>query len=168
METIAVYWEERIKVYGITGKPGLAMGVLRFPAIRTACWGDRIIELEGALKRFELVTCHGTENDGMELHLLVEGSGRDTMLRLVNQWLTQETQADFSLSAPVDMVFLHGPHFQDRFGIADAAFSALAKNALRIVHSGCAGTSMYLILPENQGATAMRILADTFLIPASA
>lgn len=168
METIAVYWESRIKVYGITGKPGLAMGVLRFPANRTTYWGERIMELEGTLKRFELVTCHGADKDRMEVFLIIEDTGRDTMVKLMNQWLEPETAAQFSMIDPVDLVFLHGPHFQDRFGIAETAFSALARVSIPIMLSGCAGTSMYLVLPEDQGAAAMRILTDTFLIPTSA
>jgi len=168
LETIAVYWESRIKVYGITGKPGLAMGVLQFPANRTAHWGERIMELEGALQRFELVTCHGADQERMELFLFIEDTGRDIMVKLMNQWLESETAAQFSMKGPVDMVFLHGPHFQDRFGIAETAFSALAKESIPIVLSGCAGTSMYLVHPEGQGAAAMRILTDTFLIPTSA
>lgn len=168
METIAVYWESRIKVYGITAKPGLAMTVLQFPANRTAYWGERIMELEGALQRFELATCHGADHDRMEVYLFIEDTGRDTMVKLMNQWLETETAAQFSMKGPVDMIFLHGPHFQDRFGIADTAFSALARESIPIMLSGCAGTSMYLVLPEDQGAAAMRILTDTFLIPTSA
>lgn len=144
------------------------MGVLQFPTNRTAYWGERIMELERALKRFELITCHGTDQDRIELYLLIEGAGRDTMLKSMSEWLETETAAQFSMHDPVDMVFLHGPHFQDRFGIAETAFSALAGESIPIVLSGCAGTSMYLVLPENQGATAMRILTDTFLIPTSA
>lgn len=168
METIAVYWEARVKVYGITGRPGLAMGVLLFPARRTGYWSERLIELESALKRFELVTCHGADADMMQLSLVIEPSGRDTLLKLMNGWLDGEQSTQFGMEYQVDMVFLHGPHFQDRSGIADTAFSALAKNNIRIMLSGCAGTSMYLVFAEGEGSMAMKILTDTFLIPTMA
>ena len=123
------------------------------------------MELESALKRFELVTCHGADADMMQLSLVIEASGRDTLLKLMNGWLDGEPSAQFMMEERVDMVFLHGPHFQDRFGIADTAFSALAKNNIRIMLSGCAGTSMYLVFAGGDGGTAMNILTDTFLIP---
>lgn len=165
METIAVYWEARVKVYGITGRHGLAMGVLRFPAGRLGCWGERLVELEDALPRFELVTCRGVDDGMMELTLVIEAAGRDVLLGLVNGWLEREKSAQFAMEGTVDMVFLHGPHFQDRFGIAETAFAALGKNQIEILLAGCAGTSMYLILTEGEGMPAMKILEDTYLIP---
>ncbi|KJR97887.1 MAG: hypothetical protein VR65_23020 [Desulfobulbaceae bacterium BRH_c16a] len=168
METIAVYWEAQVKVYGITGKSGLALGVLRFHQDRMASWAERITHLESTLRRFELVTCHGTDKDRMELYLVIENDGRDAMLSLMNRWLEEEPAAQFSMNAPFYMIFLHGPHFQDRFGIAETAFSILAKHNIQITLSGCAGTSMYLIFPEDQGAAALKILKETFLIPTTA
>ena len=164
METIAVYWEARVKVYGITGKPALAMGVLHFPAEHIGLWSERLMELEAALKCFELVTCNGAEEGRMQLSTVIETSGRDTLLQLMNGWLEGEL-SQFLMVDQVDLVFLHGPHFQDRFGIADTAFSALANNNIRIMLSGCAGTSMYLVFAGGEGDTAMKILTDTFLIP---
>lgn len=168
METIAVYWEARVKVYGITGKSGLAMGVLRFHADRMSSWGRRIAHLESTLRRFELVTCQGTDKDRMELYLVIEDAGRDVMLNLMNEWLEEEPAAQFSMNSPVDMIFLHGPHFQDRFGIAETACSILAMNNIQIALSCCAGTSMYLIFLEDQGPAALKILKETFLIPTTA
>ena len=168
METIAVYWEERVKVYGITAQHDLALGILRFPANRMAHWGERLTELETILRRFEMVSCHGGGQDRIEIHLVVQQPGLDTLVSHMNTWLELELSAQFSLSTPVDMVFLHGPHFQDRFGIADAAFSALAKNKIPILLSGCAGTSMYIICAENRGTETVKILSNTFIIPTSA
>ena len=165
METIAVYWEARVKVYGITGKPGLAMGVLRFSTEHMGYWSERLMELGSTLKRFEMITCFGASADRMQLSVVIEASGRDTLLKLMNGWLDGEPSAQFLMEEQVDMVFLHGPHFQDRFGIADTAFSVLATNDIRIMLSGCAGTSMYLVFAGGEGSTATKILTDTFLIP---
>lgn len=141
------------------------MGVLLFPAQRTGYWSGRLMELESALKRFELVTCHDAGADRMKLSVVIEPSGRDTLLNLMNDWFDGEQSTRFMMEDQVDMVFLHGPHFQDRFGIADTAFSALANNNIRIMLSGCAGTSMYLVFAGGEGSAAMKILTDTFLIP---
>ena len=168
METIAVYWEARVKVYGITTRHGLVLGVLRFSAERLDYWSGRIVELEDPLPRFELVTCQIAGINGMEVLLVIEEEGRQTLLQLMREWLDRDPSAQFATEGPVDMIFLHGPHFQDRFGIADTAFAALAKNGVPILLSGCAGTSMYLVFPEGKGEAAKRILTDTFLIPTTA
>ncbi len=168
METIAVYWEDRVKVYGITAKPGLGLGVLSFSAERLGCWSERIAELENSLSGFELVTCQRAGTDNLEFSLVIEANGGEFLVQRMQDWLECEPSAQFTMEKTVDMIFLHGPHFQDRFGIAETAFSALAKNSTPVLLSGCAGTSMYLLFAEGEGEAARRILTDTFLIPTTA
>lgn len=140
------------------------MGVLHFPVDRLGCWSERLAELD-VLGRFELVTCQEAA-DGMELSLVIEASGGDVLRELMNSWLAGERHAGrFAMEDQVDLIFLHGPHFQDRFGIADTAFSALASHNIPIRLSGCAGTSMYLVFAGGAGSRALKILNDTFLIP---
>lgn len=166
METIAVYWEPRIKVYGITDKRALFLSALACPAARLGYWSERIMDLDSSLARFELVTCHGADKDKrLQLFLVVDSAMRETMTGLMAGWLAAERSAQFTAIGPVDMVFLHGPHFQDRFGIAETAFAALAKKDIPVKISGCAGTSMYLVVAEGQGDAAVTILTDTFFIP---
>lgn len=168
METIAVYWEARIKVYGITLQPGLALGALVIAAEQAGYWSERLMELERPLQRFELAIAQGVIDNRLEIYLLFDHSRREILQPLMDVWLSRDKTAEFRMEGRVDMVFLHGPHFQDRFGIAETAFSALAKNDIRILLSGCAGTSMYLIFAEGGGEAAKQVLADTFLIPTTA
>jgi aspartokinase len=163
LETIAVYREERVKVYGISEKPGLCLGVLHFPS-------DRLVECESWIKdldKFELVTFHSAKQDKAVLHFLVDQSRKSNLENRVKTLLDGDTKAQFSVQSPVDLIYLHGPHFQDRDGIAEVAFTALKKHDLEILVVGCSGTSMYIVTPENLGHTATRILTETFLIPMS-
>lgn len=166
METIAVYWEERIKVYGITPKNGLSLATLQFPycdLVHLAAWART---LEQKINRFELITCQGSEEGG-ELHLLLESRHLENLEMSLQGDKFLEESVDLSLLHPVDLLYLHGPHFQDRYGILDAALQALRNHDIEIIGSGCAGTSMYLILPDGIGPTGHKVLTDTFLIPKS-
>lgn len=165
METVAVYKEERVKVYGITEKTDLALAILRFPAKSTELWGLRIIDFEDYIKRFELVTYHATDKNTTELHLLFDRNSSSLLSDKLTEWIRDEQDTEFILKLPVDILYLFGPHFQDRFGIVDIAFNALLKNNIDILVSGCAGTSMYFVTSENQGRSGLKILTDTFLIP---
>ena len=165
METIAVYREERIKVYGITEKANLALAILRFPTTAAELWGRRIINLEHSLQRFELVTCRAGHNMTTELHLLIDRKNAKALHSALNAVIKGEEDTEFTLKQPVDILFLFGPHFQDRFGIVDIAFTALCKNGIDLLVSGCAGTSMYFVTRKNQGGKGLKILTETFLIP---
>lgn len=164
METIAVYWEERIKVYSITVKKGLCLATLDFPYHAFENISSCVRNLEQQINRFELVTYQGGEEQG-EFFLLLEESHIESLESHLQteQILHPPTQLRFS--APVDLLYLHGPHFQDRYGILDTAVRAFTTNNITIICSGCAGTSMYLILPAGIGDVGHKILTDTFIIP---
>ncbi len=165
METVAVYKEERVKVYGITEKTDLALAILRFPANQAKLWGSRTIDFENSIRRFELITYHATNKLSTELHLLFDRKNSDTFCNKIAKWVKDEEESELILKQPVDILYLFGPHFQDRFGIVDIAFNALRKHDIDILVSGCAGTSMYFVTSKNQGQSGLRILTDTFLIP---
>jgi aspartokinase len=167
VETIAVYREKRVKVYGITEKPGLCLGVLQFPSKAFVKWGNRIKDLKNDCPNFELVTYHLANQDRISLHLVFEKISENSLKERVHNWLSSDLDSYFDIRSPVDLIYLHGPHFQDRDGIAEIAFTALKKNKLDPIVIGCAGTSMYIITPNNQGGTTSKLLSDTFLIPTS-
>lgn len=167
METIALYKEERIKVYGITRKSDLILVVLSFPANQLELWGQRVDEISNQTQRFELVTYHAANKSMTELHLLIDQKTIDPLRETLTQWKKNTPQTGLKFKQPVDILYLHGPHFQDRYGIADTAFNALLPNNIEILISGCAGTSMYLVTPAFQGQIALEILNETFLIPIS-
>ena len=64
--------------------------------------------------------------------------------------LQTKTPTSLQTIAPVELIYLHGPHFQDRYGIAEAALSPLQKADIPILAAGCSGTSVYIVVPENR------------------
>jgi aspartokinase len=167
LETIAVYKEARVKVYGITKQDKQVLLTISFPANQMERWGQRFALLEKHIKRFELVTYHAAHKERTELHVLFAQTSFEPLAETLDKWIEKERQATFNIRQPVDILYLHGPHFQDRFGIVDIAFNALKQNNIEILVSGCAGTSMYLVTPTNWGTATLKLLSETFLIPTS-
>ncbi len=167
METIAVYREDRVKVYGISLKLGLSLGLLTFPVERFEKCTELLQNLDSLAPKFELITLQSAKPLSITLHLLFVQNSEPLLNENIQSWLAGNPDSSFRVQHPVDLLFLHGPHFQDRDGIAEIAFSTLKNQEIRPLVVGCAGTSMYIVLPQDKGSIAHHILTETFLIPKS-
>jgi hypothetical protein len=66
---------------------------------------------------------------------------------------------------PVAGIFLHGPHFGDRYGIAHTLVSALEAAHISLLALSCTISSISLIIRQHQLAAAQVILGKTFAAP---
>jgi len=158
METIAVYWESRIKTYGFQRIPEVALIELSWPIDAIKSLGEILTshDIQGfqapfiagqdADRELSFVFCL-PEKAGIAFHACLEQAGISTSHRYVY---------------PVGIIFFHGPHFGDRYGIARAAFSAISKAGIQLIASGCASSSVYLILAQDDLDRAEQILTETF------
>lgn len=68
---------------------------------------------------------------------------------------------------PVAGIFLHGPHFGDRFGIAHALVEALERAHVAILALSCAISSISVIIRQQELAPALLVLGQVFEAPVS-
>ncbi len=167
METIAVYWEEKVQVYGITQKSDLCLTRLNFLQEHATKWGFLISEMQKSAVSFAFVSLQTIDTNVLELLFVYEKDKLNALYHQLNEWLKEDNSAQVQEESNIDIVYLHGPHFQDRFGIAESAFTALTQEGEIVLASGCAGTSMYVIIPGGHGEKTTQILTDTFHIPTS-
>jgi hypothetical protein len=66
---------------------------------------------------------------------------------------------------PVAGIFLHGPHFGDRYGIAHTLVEALEKAHIKLLALSCTISSISLIIRQQELAAAQVILGNTFAAP---
>ena len=66
---------------------------------------------------------------------------------------------------PVAGIFLHGPHFGDRYGIAHTLVAALAQAHIKLLALSCTISSISLIIRQHELAAAQVILGNTFAAP---
>jgi len=165
METIAVYWESKIRIYGITIQPGLTLLKLDYPLECGAFWSDRLNGLQSIADRFYMVTAQQTGMETLKLSLLVDQNVTDEACLFLERAVGMEGQSSLTVNENVELIYLHGPHFQDRYGIADAAFTLLQKNGFSLLASGCTGTSVHIVVPAPMAQDVAQCLGETFVVP---
>jgi aspartokinase len=158
METIAIYWEPRIKTYGFQKFSGLALIEYCYPIHEIKSVGEifshdalhtiepRFIIAQESGHEISFTFCL-SEKEGKGLHASLENTLSSNFHRYV---------------FPVGIIFFHGPHFGDRYGIADATFSSLSKAGIAVIASGCSSSSVYVIVIQGDMDRAEEALAQTF------
>lgn len=158
METIAVYWERRIKTYGFERLNDLALIEVCYPVGEIKSLGEFLCQDDKqSLKpkfmiaqesdgEISLLLCAPAEA-GKRFHESLKGGTGRTSQRYIH---------------PVGVIFFHGPHYGDRYGIADATFSALSKSDIPILASGCSSSSIYLVLGQDYIDRAVEVLSQPF------
>jgi hypothetical protein len=66
---------------------------------------------------------------------------------------------------PVAGIFLHGPHFGDRYGIAQTLVEALEHAHISLLALSCTISSISLIIRQHELAAAQLVLGQTFAAP---
>jgi len=162
-ETAAVYWESIIRIYGFKELKRLSLFSIVHPFERAGYWGEQIQSMdEGS---FDLVFVQGLCRESAQLCIIFEEKFCNSCRLKIEKAVESEANTSCTFNFPVEVVVFHGPHFQDRYGIANAAFDVLQKAGLPVLASGCSGTSMYIVLPENAARPAIESLGQKFVVP---
>jgi hypothetical protein len=165
LEVIAVYRESIIKTYGFHQVGDvclLEVSIHRTAMARLGRWLR-----EEVVKYKKVHVCVVQPGDGEELTLSVclECDDSDAFRSGLKSMLPEEAWLSSSLTPSVDLLFFHGPHFGDRYGIAEAVFTCLADGALPVLLAACAVSSIYLALPGGSCSTAMALLSKSLETP---
>ena len=151
-----MYWEPRIKTYGIAERTGLTMTSVEVPAEAAAAWGPPPAGIRDA-DGWVLALAHPAGDRRTCLHLLTE-AGAEAPLASLPEGRDAEQTA-------VAVVFWQGPHYGDRYGIATAALEGALRAELPVLAFACTGSSIYLVVPESSGRAAREAMEAVFLVP---
>ena len=168
-KVVATYQEKKIKVYWIIPQPDLDLWAVSIPSA-------------GILEEIADVLTHFGEL-GLTIPFLIaiprlrteellfafstgrpEG-GEDqgtTIRRLLNERLPGLRPMRL---IPVAGIFLHGPHFGDRYGIVNALVEALEKVHVTILALSCTISSISVIIRQHELAAALLVLGQVFEAP---
>jgi aspartokinase len=161
-EIIASYEEKVIGIYGIVEEAGLDLWSLLLPL---PALGDLGVAME-ELARF-----------GLKLPFLVALPGPAERLLAAFCMATlagEEVEGVLSAHFPgssfrrrsrVAALFLHGPHFGDRHGIANALIQTLDQSDTEILALSCAVSSMSVVINAEDLPAATGALQTAFSIP---
>lgn len=165
METIAVYWEPVIRVYGFDVREDAALLELDFPISAAAAWGQGVESLTGSAPGFLLLLQQYVAPDTARICIAVKQEHAAGCLRELEKFIPAGAGGTIRMQQPVDILFFHGPHFQDRYGIAAAVFQAIDPQQVTLHAVGCTGTSVYLVVGGGQAEQAREMLSASFTAP---
>lgn len=171
-KVVATYQEKVIKVYWIVSQPDLDL------------WGTRISSaaiLEGFA---EALTDLGDLGLKIPFIAAIPGlAGKDFLLSFSTS--RQPSQGDQGAEVrrilqrrlpesrpmrltPVAGIFLHGPHFGDRYGVADTFLQALGRARVSLLALSCTVSSISAVIKQQDLPAARQILEETFEAPRAA
>jgi aspartokinase len=165
LETIAVYWEPKIKVYGFQELTDLSLLELDFKPDRMPEWGLVLGDLDDVGSRFELVLMQYVKGQSVRLYILLKREWEDRVTEILHRKIRKGSEGTVSITSPAELIFFYGPHFGDRYGIGDAAFKVLTRETIPIIAAACSGSAVYIVLPENMANKVRILLAEAFEVP---
>jgi aspartokinase len=165
LETIAVYWEDKIKTYGFQAEHGLSLFRISIPSSQQLAGLGSVLDSDINEINFRWIMVQRSTRHGFNVYILLDQKWKQPMQTLLERHQENNADLDLQTESPVEMIFFHGPHFGDRYGIADTALGALRGKSLPVIAMGCTGASVYIILPENCAAKARHFLSAVFETP---
>jgi len=165
VETIAVYWEPKPKTYGFKEVFDLSLVTIEIKPEKVIQWGLWLMELADLNIGFHLILAKYSTDRELRLYILLEKLWVDSVLSYMDKKINLSSGKEFYLRSPVELISFQGPHFADRYGIADSAFNALDNQGIPILIAVCSGAAVYLVLPEKKLHKARPLLAEAFEVP---
>ena len=165
METFAVYWEPKPKTYGFNEIIDLSLLNIEIRPGKMSQWGLWLMELADLDIGFHLILAKYSTHQKLRLYILLEKPWADHVLSYIDKQIDLESEKDFHLTYPVELISFQGPHFADRYGIADTAFKALDGQGVPVLITVCSGAAVYIVLPEKKLQDARPLLLKAFEIP---
>ncbi len=165
-ETVAQYVEFRIKTYGIQVKTGLTLLSAYIPADELGSWGRFLIDVTEMGFRFSYASAAVGDDRKIKLDLVIEPDG----VKGNHPDISRHLPEGGGMSRPeitenAEMICFHGPHFGDRYGIADKTLSRLGHFHVPVWLAGCVGATVTVVVPPDMGAAAEEALSDVFSTP---
>jgi len=158
-KTIASYQEKVIRIYGLVQQRDLDLWNLVLPTSSLGNLGAALIHLGHQGTKMPFVIALPYAEDGLRFSFCFPGTQATEIRRALSRHLGT---AAVSHHPQVAALFLHGPHFGDRYGIADTLTAALENAGLAPLAMGCTVSSISVVIDAGDLAKAVQTLDATF------
>lgn len=165
METIAVYWEPVIRVYGVETREDVAFLEIQFPLEELEFHGANLEMLAKNCTDFFMVLLQYLDEKSAKLCIVIKPQHAKVLHNKLEALTQKGYKISVQLKQHVDLVFFHGPHFQDRYGIIETAFRVLDRKNISLFAVGCTGTSVYLVVNNGEAELTRQMLSEGFIVP---
>lgn len=165
METIAVYWEPLIKTYGIVRRTDLYLVSLTLTMDQMAGLSEGFLSQWAQDGNLLMVAAVPYAKQGVRLQLVLDRPPAAGQLNIPSGTIENDPDHQPKVDAGVELVYFHGPHYGDRYGIVHAALSALESDDVPVLSVACSGASVYLVFPKGWAEAACNALSNAFVVP---
>lgn len=161
-QIICSYREEIVKVYNLTVQTGLDLWVLEVPFAEMDRLAYVLSAVGGMGVRIPCMTAQGY----MEEILLTACCFQSDQNSAIRQIMDKHLRGvSIECLGPATALSLHGPHFGDRYGIADALTGSLHRSSVQPLAMSCTVSSVMAVLWEKDLDPALDALRRKFEIP---
>lgn len=168
METSAVYWESKIKIFGFREVYGLSL-------LTATVAIEKVTPIEPFWENlddsseidFNLVLIQTLKDNTTHFSLVFNRKWEKKIQQYCKPIFHNENEESCLIRSPVELIYFFGPHFGERYGIVDATFQILAENNLSFLAAGFSGSAVYLVFPENGIEKVRPFLSRAFEVPKS-
>lgn len=164
-EVIATYQEKVIKIYCLVEQSDLDLWEVSLPsreALEALAGALRALGALGLSLPF-LVAVPGLPKKELRCSFCLAGGEAGGRAREILQ--SYLPGVPLMRHTPVAGLFMHGPHFGDRYGIALTLAQALENAQVPMLSLSCAVSSMSVIVRQEELARALLVLGKTFEAP---
>lgn len=163
VETVAVYWEPRIRIYGMDIQHGLSL--LQVECDPEAFTHDQWLQLGAQQEKFRLLVTQAGQEQKRRCMFLIQQDYHSAIRAAITGLQGKNFRSRLIAEEQADMVSFHGPHFHDRYGIAELTYSSLHTSGCRLLVSGCTGTSVNVVVAGGQAEAAAECLRQVCIVP---
>ncbi|MFZ2447896.1 MAG: hypothetical protein WAW37_16185 [Syntrophobacteraceae bacterium] len=158
------YHEDVIHVYDLSRLDGLDLWNVALPLDLLGDFGKALLDLgQSRIEMSFLVSGPSTGEGGINFAFCLAAEHRDKATQIFHEKIQDR---DLSRLGPVLVLFLHGPHFGDRYGIADALASCLRNSGISPLALSCVMSSISLVIKASDAAQTIKALSTSFQTPA--
>ena len=158
-KTIASYEEKVIRIYGLVQQPDLDLWNLELPTSYLKNLGAVLVGLGDQGVKMPFVAALPSAEDRLLLSFCFPGNQTAEIRRALSRHLDTAAVSHYPRVAAL---FIHGPHFGDRYGIADTLTAALENAGVTLMAMGCTVSSISVVISDKELAKAVQTLDATF------
>jgi aspartokinase len=157
------YDEQIISVYGFTRQNGYDLWNVSLPIEHMGNFGTFLTDLDRfGLKLPFLISSPVCREDCIHFSFALAEEGREAIRWTFDKNLPGN---EYFCRGPVSVILLHGPHFGDRHGIADAFVTTLRSGRISLLALSCAVSSISAVIDGDKPDRAVEVLNGRFQVP---
>jgi aspartokinase len=166
---VATYQEKVIKIYCLVQEVDIDLWELSIPSPGALDeFGGALVDMEERGFRLPfLVALPALDNKELRVSFGVRAQApaaerAEEIQHLLSSHLPS-VPARFT--TPVAAIFVHGPHFGDRYGISHTLVEALERARVTLLGLSCTVSSISVIIKQQELSAAVQVLEHTFEVP---